>query len=43
MLMTLLGTETMVRLVQPENAESPMRMTPGGIVTLGSLMQAEKA
>ncbi len=40
MLVTLLGIVTLVRLVQEENALSPMLVTLLGIVTLVRLVQA---
>ena len=40
MLVTLLGIVTLVRLVQPENAPSPMLVTLLGIVTLVRLVQS---
>ena len=43
MLVTLLGIVTLVRLVQPENAQSPMLVTLLGIVTLVRLVQSENA
>ncbi len=43
MLVTLLGIVTLVRLLQPENAESPMLVTLLGIVTLVRLLQPENA
>ena len=39
MLVTLLGIVTLVRLVQPSNAASPMLVTLLGIVTLVRLVQ----
>ena len=39
MLVTLFGIVTLVRLVQPENAFSPMRVTLLGIVTDVSPLQ----
>ena len=39
MLVTLLGIVTLVRLVQPANAQSPMLVTLLGIVTLVRLVQ----
>ena len=38
MFVTLSGIVTLVRAVQPENALSPMLVTPLGIVTLGNLL-----
>ena len=43
MLVTLSGIVTLVRLVQPENASSPMLVTLLGIVTLVRLVQPENA
>ena len=43
MLVTLLGIVTLVRLVQSENAPSPMLVTLLGIVTLVRLVQPENA
>jgi hypothetical protein len=43
MLLTLLGIVTLVRLVQPENAQDPMLVTPLGIVTLVRLVQYSNA
>jgi hypothetical protein len=43
MLVTLLGIVMLLRLVQPENAESPMLMTLSGIVMLVRLMHSENA
>ena len=40
MLVTLLGIVTLVRLVQPSNASSPMLVTLLGIVTLVRLVQS---
>ena len=40
MLVTLLGIVTLVRLVQPQNAQSPMLVTLLGIVTLVRLVQS---
>ena len=43
MLVTLLGIVTLVRLVQPANASSPMLVTLLGIVTLVRLVQPSNA
>ena len=43
MLVTLLGMVTLVRLVQPENAQSPMLVTLLGMVTLVRLVQSANA
>ena len=40
MLVTLSGIVTLVRLLQPENASSPMLVTLSGIVTLVKLQQS---
>ena len=39
MLVTLLGISMLVRLLQPENAESPMLITLLGISMLARLLQ----
>jgi hypothetical protein len=39
MLVTLLGIVTLVRLVQKQNAQSPMPLTLSGIVMLHRLVQ----
>ena len=43
MLSTLFGIVTLVKLVQPENAESPILATLSGIVALFKLVQLENA
>ena len=43
MLVTLSGIVTLVKLLQPEKAELPMRVTLSGIVTLVRLVQSLKA
>jgi hypothetical protein len=43
MLVTELGIVTLVRLLHPEKAQSPMLVTELGIVTLVILLQSEKA
>ena len=43
MLVTLLPMVTLVRPVQPENAQPPMLVTLFGIVTLVSPVQSENA
>jgi hypothetical protein len=43
MLVTLSGIVMLVRLVQPENAPSPMLVTLSGITTLVRLVQPENA
>ena len=43
MLVTLSGIVTLVRPLQPENAESPMFVRLSGIITLANLAQPENA
>ena len=43
MLVTLSGIVTLVKALQPENAESPMLVTLSGIVTLVKPLQPENA
>ena len=43
MLVTLAGIVTLVRPLQPENAEYPMLVTPSGIVTFVRPLQPENA
>ena len=43
MVVTLLGIVTLVKLLQPSNAELPIEVTLSGIVTLSKLLQSKNA
>ncbi len=43
MLVTLFGIVTLVKLLQPENASTPMLVTLSGIVTLVKPVQSQNA